>query len=574
VPDSSLLQRLKERKLVQWALAYLAGAWVISQGIEVFAEPWSISPALQRTIHVLLVIGLFVALVLAWYHGEKGRQRVSGPELLMVAALLVIAGGVLTMLGREPRTVQPEDQPASAEVEDVAEALNRLPGIAVLPFENRSDLSSDQYFTDGIHDELLTRLQRVGGLRVISRTSSDAYRDTDKTIPDIGRELGVGYILEGGVQRAGDRVRIGVQLIDAVNEGHLWADTYDRVLTPDALFEIQSEIVRTVAGELNIELRQEERLRAARRSTTDQEAYELYLRGADRGGDYEEAIPLFQQAIERDPGFVGAHVQLARSHAYQYQYRGQRSEERAAAARMAAERAVELAPESEDAQLAMGIYLYRVEKDYEAALDWLSRASGTLLGDYEYHAFRAYTERRMGRWREAVASHQAAVSLSPRLSSAWQEMGATYLYLRRYAEAEEALLEAQRRGSSLHLFYLAILTWFRDGTTEDWQPYLEPHPAVDEAWEIPMTEGRYEDALAILHSLPDVLPDTYAWYPKALLEAETVEALGQHEAARERYEDAVDILEPLMEEAPDDERYHASLGWAYAGLGSREEAVR
>ncbi len=425
MPDPSLFQRLRERKLVQWALAYLAGAWVLVEASNLVVERFHWSEVIGQAVIILAVMGFFVALVLAWYHGEKGRQRVSGPELLMIALLLVIAGTGLSFMSGRGAPRPPGGQPESTDVEDVAAALNRLPGIAVLPFENRSDLSSDQYFADGVQDALLTRLQRVAGLRVISRTSSDAYRDTNKTSPEIGQELGVGYVLEGGVLRAGEQVRINVQLIDAETDDHIWADEYDRTLSTENLFDIQSEIVRTVADRLNIQLREEERLRAARRSTTDQEAYELYMRGAERGGDYDEAIPLFQQAIERAPGFVGAHVALARSHALLYQYRGQRSEERAAAARMAAERAVELAPESEDAQLAMGIYLYRVEKDYEAALDWLSRASGTLLGDYEYHAYRAYAERRMGRWREAVASHQAAVSLSPRLASAWQEMGLT-----------------------------------------------------------------------------------------------------------------------------------------------------
>jgi serine/threonine-protein kinase len=588
---ASLLERLKERKLVQWAIAYLAGAWVLFEVSDAVGGRLGWPDVLYRGLLVVLAVGFFVTLVLAWYHGEKGRQRVSGPELLMVATLFVIAAGAVSTLGREPGAMQVEEQPASGEVEDVAATLNQLPGIAVLPFANRSGVPDDQYFTDGIQDDLLTRLQRVPGLHVISRTSSDTYRDTDKRIPEIGRELRVGYVLEGSVQRAGDRVHINVQLIDAVSEGHLWGETYDRVLTTENLFDIQSEIVRIVAAELDIELREEERLRAARRTTNDLEAYELYLRGVELSSSraaVKEKIPLFQEAIERDTGFVAAHAELAKAHALQYAMRDERSVETAAAARTAAQRAVELAPESEDAQLAMGLYLYRVEKDYEAALAWLIRASRTLLGDYDYHQYRGWVQRRAGQWRQAVASMEAAAALSPRSSQIWNDLGGTYRALRRYAEAEAAYREwARIRGPDYvaPLYELARVAWLRDGTTDGWQPYLEAITSMSPtapgmasagrlAWGVAMTEGRYEDALAILPNLDDIVGGQNSRNPKPLLEAETLEALGQQGAALERYRDAVSILESLIEEVPEDERYHAALAWAYAGLGMREEAIR
>jgi tetratricopeptide (TPR) repeat protein len=260
-------------------------------------------------------------------------------------------------------------------------------------------------------------------------------------------------------------------------------------------------------------------------------------------------------------------------HTYHYRIMGRRSRERAAAARAAAERAVELAPESEDAQVAMGIYLYYVERDYEQALDWLSRASGSLFGDYQYHRHRAQVERAMGHWEQALASYEAAVSLSPRDRLGWTNFGSTYLFLRRYADAEETLLEALRLDDAPHAA-VALLTWFRDGTTDAWGPYLDRNATSEWAWEIPMTEGRYEDAMAVLQDLPDVLAGEDPWYPKALLEAETLEASGEHEAAREKYQDAADILEREVEDAPADERYRRRLARAFAGLGRRDEAVR
>jgi serine/threonine-protein kinase len=487
----------------------------------------------------------------------------------MVAALLVVAGGVLSMVGRQVQPVQPEGQLAD-EGGDFAEVLSRQPGIAVLPFENRSDLSSDQYLTDGIQDELLTRLSRVPGLRVPSRTSIEDYRDIQRRlIPEIGRDLNVGYVLEGSVQRAGDQVRIIAQLIDVQTEDHIWSEVFDRVVSTENLFEVQSEIVRTVADSMNVELREEEQLRAARRSTSNSEAYDLFLRGlASRG---QEGLDLLRGAVERDPGFVGAQAELARRLSDR-NWAGVRLEEEKEAARVAAERAVDLAPESEDAQLAMGLYLYRVEKDFEGALEWYGRASGTLRGDYEYHYFRALTERRTGRWEAALSSFESAAALYPSSGRVWMEWGGTLLRMRRYEEAESALLEA-RRLRNRPVATLPLLTSLRDGSPRGWEVFGESPPPL-EGWEIAMTEGRYEDALAILSDSPDFFIRQYQAYPKELLEAETLHALGREEAARTKYQAAATVVQSRIEESPDEERYHASLGWAYAGLGFREEAVR
>jgi tetratricopeptide (TPR) repeat protein len=239
---------------------------------------------------------------------------------------------------------------------------------------------------------------------------------------------------------------------------------------------------------------------------------------------------------------------------------------------------VELAPDSEDAQMAMGIYLYRVEKDYQGAVEWFGRASGTLLGDYDYHRYRSVAERRMGRWRASAASREAALALSPIEASAWSEAGLTYLCMRRYNEAERAFQEALRldpdAGAGSLLFRLALLTWFRDGTMDGWVPYLERFPTSFTAWEVAMTEGRYGDAQEIVARLPDVLSSQYHWTPKPLYEAETLSASGDSESARAKYQEAAGILEPLVERTPDDERYRASLAWVYAGLGRRDDAVR
>ena len=215
MPDSSLLQRLKERKLVQWAVAYLAGAWVLYEVTATVGGHWHLPDVFFQGLFVVLGVGFFVALVLAWYHGEKGRQRVSGPELLMVAALLVVAGGLVSVLPGD------EEAPEAAGLSDLARfaALDvDWPTIAVLPLANLSADEENSYFAAGIHEELLRLLSLVRELRVISRTSVLSYAGADKGIREIAAELGARYIVEGSVQEDRGRVRIQVQLIDASHQ--------------------------------------------------------------------------------------------------------------------------------------------------------------------------------------------------------------------------------------------------------------------------------------------------------------------------------------------------------------------
>ena len=189
----SLVDRMKQRKIGQWALAYVAGAWVLFEVSDAVGGRWGLPDVIYQVLFVLLVIGFFATLILAWYHGEQGRQRVSGPELLMLTTLFVIAGGVLSFLGPATPGGQATDlSPASLS----SSTDDAMPSIAVLPFASRSGLEEDRYFTDGMHDEILTRLSSVRGLKTISRTSVEEYRGGAKSIPEIGVELGVAVRLE------------------------------------------------------------------------------------------------------------------------------------------------------------------------------------------------------------------------------------------------------------------------------------------------------------------------------------------------------------------------------------------
>ena len=232
--------------MVQWGVAYAAGAWVLLQvlGFAADAFAW---PAITKQLAMLgLAVGLPIVVALAWYHGDRGQQRVTGPELAVLTLLLLLGGGVLWLYAQ--RSTPTTTAATAVEPAPASAATDARPSIAVLPFENRSDESKDAYFVDGIHDDILTQLSKVSALKVISRTSVEQFRDTKLPMKAIADQLGVTKILEGGVQRAGDRVRIHMQLIDAGSDAHLWAESYDRELTATNIFAIQSEVAAAIAA--------------------------------------------------------------------------------------------------------------------------------------------------------------------------------------------------------------------------------------------------------------------------------------------------------------------------------------
>jgi len=241
-PDG-LWTRLRRRKVVQWGLVYVAAAWGFLQGLEYISESFNWPQQVRQIAVLVLVIGLPVVLVLAWYHGDRGQQRITTPEFAILTLLLLLGGGAfwyyqhVSEAGRDAAaTAETAQPPRSLAVSDAR------PSIAVLPFENRSRLEDDAYFVDGIHDDILTQLTKVGALKVIARTSVEQFRDTKLTTREIGEKLGVTKVLEGAVQRAGNRVRVTVQLIDAMTEAHMWAESYDRELTAANIFALQSEV--------------------------------------------------------------------------------------------------------------------------------------------------------------------------------------------------------------------------------------------------------------------------------------------------------------------------------------------
>jgi TolB-like protein/Flp pilus assembly protein TadD len=423
-------------------IAYVVGAWVLSQAADLVLDVLGAPPIVLRSLVALLALGLVPTLIFAWAfemtpEGIKKESELdrsqsnthdTGRKLNLVTIGLVIAAVVLVAVDRLLPTTKTPDTNAPATIAASSEAADTSAtaptadqrSVAVLPFANRSNQADDLFFTDGIHDDLLTQLAKVHDLRVISRTSVMEYRDTTKNLRDIGAELGVATILEGGIQKVGNRVRINAQLIEAATDRHLWAETFDRELTAENIFDIQSEIARKIVSAISIELTPEENQRLAEVPTQNLAAYEAYLRARNAyyTANYSrtretEAQPWLEQAIALDPNYDEAYVMLS-SIAGQQFWRGiDTSEQGLEKYRALLDKARELNPESPSALRAMANYHYRVENDYHASLDLLSQAVERAPGNVDVRGDLGLTLRRLGRFDESIASFGRALELDP-----------------------------------------------------------------------------------------------------------------------------------------------------------------
>jgi TolB-like protein/Tfp pilus assembly protein PilF len=460
-------QRLKQRKLVQWGVAYVAAAFALLQGIDIVAQQFGWPEGVRRGITMAMVVGFFVMLVLAWYHGERGAQKVSGTELLILALLLSLGGGFLWRFAGASRA------PATMSAAATASAVSPAPAvaipeksIAVLPFENLSSDKENAFFTDGVQDEILTDLAKVADLKVISRTSVMQFRDAaTRNLRKIGEELGVAHVLEGSVQRASGKVRVNAQLIDARTDAHLWAQTYDRDLAD--VFAIQSEIAQTIAGQLQARLSPNEQRAIEQPPTTDLQAHDLYLRARalddlfndPNGRQYLlQAAELLNEAVQRDPNFLLAYCLLSEVHTDLYFGGFDHTPERLEQGRAALEKAERLQPDAGEVHYAKGVFAYHGHRDYEGARAEFALARRTLPNSSRLAMISAAVDRRQGRWDDAFKNFQRAVELDPRDSTVLEETGFTYTRTRRFAEGRPYLERAA--AANPNDVFVRLVLWF------------------------------------------------------------------------------------------------------------------
>jgi TolB-like protein/Flp pilus assembly protein TadD len=445
----NFFSELKRRNVYKVAVAYAVVSWLLIQAASIILPTFEAPPWILKVVIFVLIIGFPVALIFAWAfeltpEGLKRTEDVDVTEsmtrrtgrkldFLIIAVLLVVIA-VLIFQRLHPHV------PATAFTASEK-------SLAVLPFENLSRDPDNQFFTDGVQDEILSDLSKVADLRVISRTSVMQYKaGAQRNLREIAQELGVAHVVEGSVQRAANKVRVIAQLIDARNDTHLWAQTYDRDLAD--VFAIQSEIAKGIADQLQAKLSPAEKNAIEQRPTTDVAAFELYSRAKDlilntgfsalAAQNLRSGIDLLNQALARDPSFFAAQCQLAFAHDSLYGLRDHTPEQRALA-EAAVDAAFRLRPDAGDAHLARAQHLYSAYRDYGGALAELEIARRTLPNDPRIFQLTANIMRRQGKHDEGLRNYQRAVEVDPRNFYTLQQLALSYTVLRRYAEEASTL---------------------------------------------------------------------------------------------------------------------------------------
>jgi len=454
----SLFAELRRRNVYKVAVAYIVAGWALAQGIAQVFPIFDVPNWIVRLIVVLIVIGFPIALIFAWAFEitPEGLKRAEEADAMPRSArptnrtwvYVVIIGAVVSLglffLGRYTagnRITSRDDNKS----------------IAVLPFESLSEDKNDAYFADGVQDQIITNLAKVSDLKVISHTSVGQYKTgAERNVREIGRQLGVAYVVEGSVQRARDRLRINAELIDARTDSHVWAETYDR--TAADLFAIQSELAEAIVTQLQAKLSAKQKAEIEEHPTRDLVAFELYLRAKQIVDSYLiaedvraallSALQSLDQAIKRDPDFVSAYCYIARANGLLYFFDLDPAADRILLAEAAVKAALRLRPDSAEAHFAMADFLFRCHRDYDGALQELAVARPGLPNNPPFLILSGYINRRRNNWTEAERDFSSAVALDPRNPNAYNLLADTYNLQRRHvlaAQVYERVLAAGER---------------------------------------------------------------------------------------------------------------------------------
>jgi len=505
----------------------------------------------------------------------------------LIAALLfvAIATGLAFIFLRKEKPIPP---PANKR-------------IVVLPFENQGALE-DEYFADGMTDEITARLSSISRLEVIARTSAYQYKKTSKTPQKIGDELSVSYILYGTVRwqkqpGGASKVRVTPSLVRISDATQIWANPYDEMITE--VFQVQADIAKQVAKALNVALLEPEQKVLEAKLTNNPEAYDYYLRGQDylnRGSENTKnlmlSIEMYEKAVHFDPDFIQAYAGLASSHARMYWYHFDHTEERAAKSKEAADKALQLGPDAPETHFAFGVYYYFCKLDFNHALEQLDLALEKQPKNSGILAAIAYVKRRQGKLDETVSYLKKALEIDPRSVEFTGNMGETYFLLRDYVEAERYFTRAISLSpdylihyispsaslGNLYLYGLGNATKLKEVLNEASKKIASPDEEIylHYFWVIvSIFDKTYGEALRHIPLMPsEALDHLLLYVPKSQLYAQIYGLMDEKQKEREYYSSARLFLENKVKEQPEDSRFHSALGIAYAGLGLKEKAIQ
>ena len=590
----NILTELKRRNVYRAAVAYGVAAWFLTQLTTQVFPFFEIPNSAVRFVVIVLAVGFPIAMLLSWIYEltpegvvrtedldpvqARSVQRSSGRilDFIIIGALLLVIA--MLIVGRLPFYRQTADSTSQKS-------------IAVLPFENLSRDPDNAYFAEGVQEEILMRLAKIADLKVISRTSTQRYQSKPGNLSEIAKQLGVANILEGSVQKAGDTVRVSVNLIHAASDSHLWADTYDRKLTD--ILHVESEIAKTIAAQLQAKLTGHEEQALAAKPTDNPEAYDAYLRGvafeARSGYSIDlvlKAIGFYERAVQLDPNFALAWARLSRAHAslclsrsYSYKTAARRD-----AAKSALDSTQKLQPNSPETLLALGYYQYWVLRDYGSAKTTFGRVHKMLPGSSDVLEALARIARREGHWDESVGYSEQAIGLDPGNVELLTDVAATYAALRQFPPAVKLYdrgLDILPNDPSLLAAKASI--YQAEGNLEQATRFLseitvQTRSEVDFIVKITQLklERNYAEAVRLLQSR-----QTQFHFVSEIEKTLNQEVLAfiQHLAgdaagAKSSAEQARNTLEPLYKDQQDNAQFAVNLSLSYSILGNKELALK
>jgi TolB-like protein/class 3 adenylate cyclase/Tfp pilus assembly protein PilF len=513
-------------------------------------------------------------------------SRIALTAALLVSTIALVISSLIFFNRAPPATVK-----------RALSALAAIPekSIAVLPFENLSNEKENAYFADGVQDEILTGLSRVADLKVISRTSVMQYKASPKpNLRELATALGVAHVLEGTVQRAGGRVRVNAQLIDARTDSQLWAERYDRDVAD--VFAIESELAGKIVAELKAKISPSEKAAIEQKPTTDLAAHDLYIRAktliatsafnTPLGESLSEAVRLLDQAIERDPEFAPAYYELAQAYDQIFFAGIDHTAVRLAMADAAIQSLTRLRPNSGEAHLALAKHLYWGYLDYDHAREELKLAQQSLPNDPLVFEILGYIDRRQGRWADSTKNLERAIELDPQNRGLLKQLADSYVCLRQYADAERVLdraIAVAPKDSNTRAYRAAIeLRWHADP-----QPLSSTIRAIlaedsregqniAQLWlEVSLCERDLDGARRALAALPIAgCYDDFIPFPRASCEGVVAQMKGDKAAAHAAHTTARNEAAKLIADQPDYPEALCVLGMANAALGNKEDAIR
>jgi len=594
---SGFFEELQRRKVYRVAAAYVIAAGFIIQIGSAVIPAWELPNWTLRLVIVLLLIGFPVALILAWAYdvtpqGIQVTPRTPGGHRRRNVTLLIVAGAIVSIA-------------AGFFLLPRASARKVEKSIAVLPFQSLSAEKENAYFAEGIQNEILTKLATVRDLKVISRTSTAKYQSKPGNLKTVAQELGVSTILEGTVQRAGDKVRVNVQLIDARADAHLWASSYDRDFKD--VLAVESEVAAQIADALKANLSPSESQVLAAARTANPEAYDLFLRGqyefrqaeSSLSADgYNLADAFYQQALARDPNFAEAAAELARTRLSRHWFVSPLSPAELEEVRSLIDRALVLAPNSPEAHFALGLFFYWGHRQYENALAEFNRALELQPNNADARAFCAWVYRRRGEWKRSLADSQRAEELDPRDASIPTNIGATCNALRLWKDAERAELRALAIDphSAQAAMFLVFTRLTTTGDVASARRALDDFPEVIKGVPggaggprgatgpgdigaviggpvyLDVIERRFTDAFQAVDKR--VVNDDRARLQQLAGRVAIRLLAGEPEAAKSMAEEALPFLEARLKERPDDTFAMTEVSWVYLALGRNADALR